>query len=133
MKIFVKTIFCKSNIFLRIFLNSFKLQAQELRLIRPQERRRPVYITPLRPPRPSPPNRRNVYTGQFSAIINNNRELRRIKVCISRDRFIRFTGQSRPPIMRPSKRPNDPKRRPTENECTFFTKTVCLEANDYPQ
>ncbi|XP_029672886.1 neurotrophin 1 isoform X2 [Formica exsecta] len=78
-------------------------EAQELRLIRPQERRRPVYITPLRPPRPSPPNRRNVYTGQ-----------------------------SRPPIMRPSKRPNDPKRRPTENECTFFTKTVCLEANDYP-
>ncbi|KAM0731327.1 Neurotrophin 1 [Formica fusca] len=78
-------------------------EAQELRLIRPQERRRPVYITPLRPPRPSPPNRRNVYTGQ-----------------------------SRPPIMRPSKRPIDPKRRPTENECTFFTKTVCLEANDYP-
>ncbi|XP_011267920.1 neurotrophin 1 isoform X1 [Camponotus floridanus] len=78
-------------------------EAQELRLIRPQERRRPVYVTSLRPARPSHPNRRNVYTGQ-----------------------------SRLPVIRPSKRPNDPKRRPTENECTFFTKTVCLEANDYP-
>ncbi|KAL6429264.1 hypothetical protein ACFW04_008166 [Cataglyphis niger] len=107
-------------------------EAQELRLIRPQERRRPVYITPLRPARPSPPNRRNVYAGQFSATINNRNHKSRIKVRISRDRFIRFPGQSRPPIIRPSKRPNDPKRRPTENECTFFTKTVCLEANDYP-
>ncbi|XP_011629502.1 neurotrophin 1 isoform X2 [Pogonomyrmex barbatus] len=79
-------------------------EAQELRLMRIQERRRPVLIKPLRPPiRPSIPNRRNVYTGI-----------------------------SRPPVMRPSKRPNESKRRPTENECTFFTKTVCLEANDYP-
>ncbi|XP_029168028.1 neurotrophin 1-like isoform X2 [Nylanderia fulva] len=77
-------------------------EAQELRLVMPKERRRPVYIKPLRPARLSPPNRRNVYAGQ-----------------------------SRPSI-RPSKRPNDPKRRPSENECTFFTKTVCLEANDYP-
>lgn len=44
-----------------------------------------------------------------------------------------FAAPSRPPVMRPSKRPSEPKRKPTENECTFFTKTVCLEANDYPQ
>ncbi|XP_018368714.1 PREDICTED: uncharacterized protein LOC108764824 isoform X1 [Trachymyrmex cornetzi] len=78
-------------------------EAQELRLVRSQERRRPIIVKPIRPKRPSLPNRRNVYTGL-----------------------------SRPPVMRPTKRPNDPKRRPTENECTFFTKTVCLEANDYP-
>ncbi|XP_077268926.1 neurotrophin 1 isoform X2 [Temnothorax americanus] len=78
-------------------------EAQELRLVRPQERRRPVFVKPLRPVRPSFPNRRNVYTGL-----------------------------PRPPVMRPSKRPSEPKRRPTENECTFFTKTVCLEASDYP-
>ncbi|XP_011341677.1 uncharacterized protein LOC105281847 isoform X2 [Ooceraea biroi] len=78
-------------------------EAQELRLVRTHERRRPVHIKPLRPVRPSPPNRRNVYTGL-----------------------------PRPSIIRPSKRPSEPKRRPTENECTFFTKTVCLEANDYP-
>ncbi|XP_011171396.1 uncharacterized protein LOC105204067 isoform X2 [Solenopsis invicta] len=78
-------------------------EAQELRLVRPQERRRPVFVKPVRTVRPSLSNRRNVYTGL-----------------------------SRPAVMRPSKRPNDPKRRPTENECTFFTKTVCLEANDYP-
>nr|XP_012228352.1 PREDICTED: uncharacterized protein LOC105675647 [Linepithema humile] len=75
-------------------------EAQELRLVRPNERRRPVQVKPLRPPLP---NRRNVYTAS-----------------------------SRPSIVRSSKRPNDSKRRPTENECTFFTKTVCLEANDYP-
>ncbi|KAG5309005.1 SPZ protein, partial [Acromyrmex insinuator] len=78
-------------------------EAQELRLVRSQERRRPIIVKPMRPVRPSLPNRRNVYTGL-----------------------------SRPPVMRPTKRPNDPKKRPTENECTFFTKTVCLEANDYP-
>ncbi|XP_012061227.1 PREDICTED: uncharacterized protein LOC105624479 [Atta cephalotes] len=78
-------------------------EAQELRLVRTQERRRPIIVKPMRPMRPSLPNRRNVYTGL-----------------------------SRPPVMWPTKRPNDPKRRPTENECTFFTKTVCLEANDYP-
>ncbi|XP_025156704.1 neurotrophin 1 isoform X1 [Harpegnathos saltator] len=78
-------------------------EAQELRLVRPHERRRPLPIKPLRPIRPSLPNRRNVYAGP-----------------------------SRTPVIRPSKRPNEPKRRPSENECTFFTKTVCLEANDYP-
>ncbi|XP_036144210.1 neurotrophin 1-like isoform X2 [Monomorium pharaonis] len=78
-------------------------EAQELRLVRAQERRRPVFVKPLRPVRPSLPNRRNVYTGL-----------------------------SRPAVTRPSKRPSESKRRPTENECTFFTKTVCLEANDYP-
>ncbi|XP_014477606.1 PREDICTED: uncharacterized protein LOC106746022 [Dinoponera quadriceps] len=78
-------------------------EAQELRMMRPQDRRRPLPMKPLRPIRPSPPNRRNVYTGP-----------------------------TRTPVIRSSKRPNDSKRRPTENECTFFTKTVCLEANDYP-
>ncbi|KAH0951615.1 hypothetical protein HN011_009380 [Eciton burchellii] len=79
-------------------------EAQELRLVRPHERRRPtMHIKPLRPVRPSSPNRRNVHTAPL-----------------------------RPPVIRPSKRPNEPKRKPTENECTFFTKTVCLEANDYP-
>lgn len=52
--------------FVKILINKFsKLQAQELRLVRPQERRRPVFIKPMRPVRPSLPNRRNVYTGQF--------------------------------------------------------------------
>ncbi|XP_011696408.1 PREDICTED: uncharacterized protein LOC105455058 [Wasmannia auropunctata] len=80
-------------------------EAQELRLVRPQDRRRPIFVKPVRTiVRPSLPNRRNVYTGL-----------------------------SRPSVMRPSKpKPSDPKRRPTESECTFFTKTVCLEANDYP-
>ncbi|XP_032689276.1 uncharacterized protein LOC116852751 isoform X2 [Odontomachus brunneus] len=79
-------------------------EAQELRLVkRPHDRRRPLPVKPLRPIRPSPPNRRNVYTGPSR--IN--------------------------PVIRPSKRPNE-QRRPTESECTFFTKTVCLEANDYP-
>jgi len=50
------------------YINKFsELQAQELRLIRLQERRRPVFVKPVRPVvRPSFPNRRNVYTGQFS-------------------------------------------------------------------
>ncbi|KAL0099059.1 hypothetical protein PUN28_020245 [Cardiocondyla obscurior] len=78
-------------------------EAQELRVVRPKERRRPIFVKPLRPVRPSLPNRRNVYTGL-----------------------------ARPPVMRPSKRQSESKRRPTESECTFFTKTVCLEANDYP-
>ncbi|XP_023316520.1 neurotrophin 1 [Trichogramma pretiosum] len=36
---------------------------------------------------------------------------------------------------RPGRRPgvvHDPKRAPTDSECTFFSKTVCLEAADYP-
>ncbi|XP_020281454.1 uncharacterized protein LOC109853597 isoform X2 [Pseudomyrmex gracilis] len=78
-------------------------EAQELRLIRTGDRRRPVHIKSSRPLRPSATNRRNVYAVPL-----------------------------RPPVMRPSKRPSEPKRKPTENECTFFTKTVCLEANDYP-
>ncbi|XP_012287933.1 neurotrophin 1 [Orussus abietinus] len=39
---------------------------------------------------------------------------------------------SRPSGNRPIRRPADPKRTPTEKECTFFSKTVCLEAVDYP-
>ncbi|XP_076753938.1 neurotrophin 1 isoform X2 [Xylocopa sonorina] len=58
-----------------------------------------------RPPsrRPFPPNRRNVYADL-----------------------------SRTPLIRPPRRPTEIKRDPTEKECTFFTKTVCLEATDYP-
>lgn len=65
---------------IRTFIKFFsELQAQELRLVRTQERRRPVFIKPVRPVRPSLPNRRNVYTGQFF----HRRQLyqsRRIKV-----------------------------------------------------
>ncbi|CAK9798076.1 Neurotrophin 1 [Anthophora plagiata] len=58
-----------------------------------------------RPPprRPTPLNRRNVYADL-----------------------------SRTPLIRPPRRPTEVKRDPTEKECTFFTKTVCLEATDYP-
>lgn len=46
-----------------------------------------------------------------------------------------FADLSRSPsLIRPLRRPTETKKRdPTENECTFFTKTVCLEAVDYPQ
>ncbi|XP_078050798.1 neurotrophin 1 [Augochlora pura] len=77
-------------------------EAQELKIIRPNLRKRPVYRPP--PPRrpSSPTNRRNVYTDL-----------------------------TRTPLIRPPRRP-DSRRDPTEKECTFFTKTVCLEATDYP-
>ncbi|EZA52542.1 uncharacterized protein LOC105281847 isoform X1 [Ooceraea biroi] len=107
-------------------------EAQELRLVRTHERRRPVHIKPLRPVRPSPPNRRNVYTGQFALAVNNHHRIAMNKSATEPKRTVRFPGLPRPSIIRPSKRPSEPKRRPTENECTFFTKTVCLEANDYP-
>ncbi|KZC12271.1 Protein spaetzle [Dufourea novaeangliae] len=77
-------------------------EAQELKIIRPNLRKRPTYRPPP-PRRPSPTNRRNVYADM-----------------------------TRSPLIRPPRRPTDPKRDPTEKECTFFTKTVCLEAADYP-
>ncbi|XP_076162937.1 neurotrophin 1 [Ptiloglossa arizonensis] len=55
------------------------------------------------PGRPSSTNRRNVYTDP-----------------------------NRTPLIRPPRRPTEAKRDPTDKECTFFTKTVCLEASDYP-
>ncbi|XP_033335470.2 neurotrophin 1 [Megalopta genalis] len=76
-------------------------EAQELKIVRPNLRKRPVYRAPP-PRRPSPTNRRNVYTDL-----------------------------TRTPLIRPPRRP-DSRRDPTEKECTFFTKTVCLEAADYP-
>ncbi|KAL0099060.1 hypothetical protein PUN28_020245 [Cardiocondyla obscurior] len=106
-------------------------EAQELRVVRPKERRRPIFVKPLRPVRPSLPNRRNVYTGQFfpgKSAIANRMKVARLKT----DPLIIPVGLARPPVMRPSKRQSESKRRPTESECTFFTKTVCLEANDYP-
>ncbi|XP_076643607.1 neurotrophin 1 [Halictus rubicundus] len=77
-------------------------EAQELKIIRPNLRKRPTYRPPP-PRRPSPTNRRNVYADL-----------------------------TRNPLIRPSRRPSDTRRDPTEKECTFFTKTVCLEATDYP-
>lgn len=44
-----------------------------------------------------------------------------------------FPDLSRTPLIRPPRRPTEVKRDPTEKECTFFTKTVCLEVADYPQ
>ncbi|KAF3429619.1 hypothetical protein E2986_08975 [Frieseomelitta varia] len=43
-----------------------------------------------------------------------------------------YADLSRTPLIRPPRRPTEVKRDPTEKECTFFTKTVCLEAADYP-
>ncbi|XP_017791418.1 PREDICTED: uncharacterized protein LOC108573473 [Habropoda laboriosa] len=43
-----------------------------------------------------------------------------------------YADLSRAPLIRPPRRPTEVKRDPTEKECTFFTKTVCLEATDYP-
>ncbi|XP_076686553.1 neurotrophin 1 isoform X2 [Andrena cerasifolii] len=77
-------------------------EAQELKIIRPNLRKRPTY-RPAPPRRPTPPNRRNVYADL-----------------------------SRPHLIRPPRRPTETKRDPTEKECTFFSKTVCLEATDYP-
>ncbi|XP_031841326.1 neurotrophin 1 [Nomia melanderi] len=77
-------------------------EAQELKIVRPNLRKRPTYRPPP-PRRPSLTNRRNVYTDL-----------------------------TRSSVIRPPRRPIDPKRDPTEKECTFFSKTVCLEAADYP-
>ncbi|XP_034183042.2 neurotrophin 1 [Osmia lignaria lignaria] len=77
-------------------------EPQELKIIRPNLRKRPVF-RPSPSRRPLPPNRRHVY-GDLS----------------------------RTPLTRPPRRPAEVKRDPTEKECTFFTKTVCLEAADYP-
>ncbi|XP_048509646.1 neurotrophin 1 [Athalia rosae] len=38
----------------------------------------------------------------------------------------------RSPFSRPGRRPTEIKRSPTEQECKFFSSTVCLEAADYP-
>ncbi|KAF7402311.1 hypothetical protein HZH66_004578 [Vespula vulgaris] len=84
-------------------------KAQELRSARPVPRRRPFYRMPPPPPvnlstrRPSSLNRRNVYADP-----------------------------PRTSPLRPSRKPSEPKRVPTDKECTFFSKTVCLEATDYP-
>ncbi|XP_066594946.1 neurotrophin 1 [Prorops nasuta] len=78
-------------------------EAQELRLVRTGARRRPIYRPPPRRP-PVSLNRRNVYSDA-----------------------------SRTHSARPSRRPTDHKRGPSEKECTFFTKTVCLTAENYPQ
>ncbi|XP_012349263.1 uncharacterized protein LOC105736941 [Apis florea] len=78
-------------------------EPQELKIVRPNLRKRPGYRPP--PRRPAPLNRRNV-----------------------------FTDLSRSSLTRPPRRPTEIKKRdPTEKECNFFTKTVCLEAVDYPQ
>ncbi|KAG7208593.1 hypothetical protein KM043_014803 [Ampulex compressa] len=77
-------------------------EAQELKFVRSGARRRPIYRLPP-PRRPLTLNRRNVYTES-----------------------------SRKPGTRPSRRPTETRRGPSEKECTFFTKTVCLEAVDYP-
>ncbi|XP_058795732.1 neurotrophin 1 isoform X2 [Phymastichus coffea] len=77
-------------------------EPMELRYSRPEQYRRRPYYAP--PTRRSTHNRRNVY-------------------------------HDKPPpgrATRPTRRPSEPKREPTENECTFFSKTVCLEAVDYP-
>ncbi|XP_017756095.1 PREDICTED: uncharacterized protein LOC108547896 [Eufriesea mexicana] len=76
-------------------------EPQELKIVRPNLRKRPGYRPP--PRRPTTLNRRNVYTDL-----------------------------SRTPLIRPPRRPTEIKRDPTEKECTFFSKTVCLEAADYP-
>ncbi|XP_050588984.1 neurotrophin 1 isoform X1 [Bombus affinis] len=76
-------------------------EPQELRIIRPNLRKRPGYRPPLR--RPTSLNRRNVYADL-----------------------------SRTSLIRPPRRPTEVKRDPTEKDCTFFTKTVCLEVADYP-
>ncbi|XP_076618905.1 neurotrophin 1 [Colletes latitarsis] len=79
-------------------------EAQELKIIRPSLSGLRKRPTYRPPPRrPSLTNRRNVYSDL-----------------------------TRTPIIRPPRRPAEAKRDPTENECTFFTKTVCLEATDYP-
>ncbi|XP_076232481.1 neurotrophin 1 isoform X2 [Calliopsis andreniformis] len=77
-------------------------EAQELRIVRPGLRKRPTYRPPP-PRRPTSPTRRNVYTDL-----------------------------SKTSLIRPPRRPTESKRDPTEKECTFFSKTVCLEASDYP-
>lgn len=79
-------------------------EPQELKIVRPNLRKRPSYRPP--PRRPAPLNRRNVFTD------------------LSRS----------PSLIRPNlRRPTETKKRdPSEDECTFFTKTVCLEAVDYP-
>ncbi|XP_063974037.1 uncharacterized protein Nt1 isoform X2 [Diachasmimorpha longicaudata] len=79
-------------------------EAQELRFQRLGSRRRPFY-RPSLPRRPPTVNRRNVFPEA---------PLRSSK--------------------RPNRRPQEVKeaRQPTENDCTFFTKTVCLEAVNYP-
>ncbi|XP_023245440.1 neurotrophin 1 [Copidosoma floridanum] len=82
--------------------NEINRSALELRLVRPSKYRRPHYPPTRRPP----VNRRNVY----------------------HDKPLRGSASS----LRPTRRPHNPKRAPTESECTFFSKTVCLEAADYP-
>ncbi|XP_001607462.2 neurotrophin 1 [Nasonia vitripennis] len=77
----------------------------ELRYARPGKFRRRPYFSP--PTRRTSVNRRNVYP----------------------DKPLRGSSSSLRPATR---RPPDPKRAPTEAECTFFSKTVCLEAADYP-
>ncbi|XP_015126757.1 uncharacterized protein LOC107048206 [Diachasma alloeum] len=80
-------------------------EAQELRFQRPGTRRRPFY-RPNPPRRPPSVNRRNVFPVEAP--------LRSSK--------------------RPNRRPQEVKeaRQPTENDCTFFSKTVCLETVNYP-
>ncbi|XP_011302364.1 uncharacterized protein [Fopius arisanus] len=82
-------------------------EAQELRFQRPGTRRRPLYRpNPPRRPTNQPTNRRNVFPVE---------------------------GPLRSP-MRPNRRPQEIReaRQPTESDCTFFTKTVCLETINYP-
>ncbi|XP_053970288.1 neurotrophin 1 [Hylaeus volcanicus] len=43
-----------------------------------------------------------------------------------------YADLARPSLIRPPRRPTEVKKDPTEKDCTFFTKTVCLEATDYP-
>ncbi|XP_043274934.1 neurotrophin 1 [Venturia canescens] len=82
-------------------------EAQELRLlVRPGRGRRP-YFRPPPPPRTSSGfNRRNVYSAEGSRVSTK----------------------------RPGRRPTKSATReePSGDECTFFSKTVCLEVANYP-
>ncbi|KAK0089126.1 hypothetical protein PV325_008983 [Microctonus aethiopoides] len=77
--------------------------ALELRHLRPINRGRRPYYRPR--PRPPSANRRNVYP--------NEAPLR--------------------PVTRPNRKQIDGKREPTEKDCNFFSKTVCLKTLNYPQ
>ncbi|KAJ8680650.1 hypothetical protein QAD02_016437 [Eretmocerus hayati] len=94
-------------------------EALELRYPRPslagpgnKYRRRPIYSPPIT--RRPPVNRRNVYHDKPSR--NQQSSIRPTR---------RPSLHSQPAAL-------DPKRAPTDSECTFFSETVCLQTIDYP-
>lgn len=110
---------------IRVFIT----QPQELKIVRPNLRKRPGYRPP--PRRPAPLNRRNVFTGIIEIKIQPT--ISNYTATFDKKK-IKFTDLSRSSLTRPPRRPTEIKKRdPTEKECNFFTKTVCLEAVDYPQ